>query len=367
MPFESGALSFRWYYMPRRLPDDVVERFAEHALPPLTGDMPEKLAGWVTGRHLMDRDIRPETAYLGSYLRMTLTEAERKVPTSLLKAECAMEEYAVMAADGKAYLNRRERSEIKKQVEERLRPQMPPQLKGYDAVWHPRETLFYSSALSIKSGDLLCARVLNALGIQAIPYTPDLAALQRRTIDVKTWKPSSFSPELADDLMEVHPGHEFLTWLWYASETAAGHVTGGDGQEVQTLIEGPLTFVHEGQGAFETVLRKGEPIHSAEAKTALIGGKQLRQSRLTLARGDDQWACTFSADEFVVRGLSLPKGEDYVDAASRFEDRMEKLMQFQDMLFSLYDRFLTVRDDPPEWRKTKEAMRLWVSERSARM
>ena len=52
------------------------------------------------------------------------------------------------------------------------------------------------------------------------------------------------------------------------------------------MLEGPLTFFREGEGAHEAVLRKGTPLNSREAGTALYCGKKLKRAKLVLAEGD---------------------------------------------------------------------------------
>ena len=116
MGFEGGALSYRAFYLSGKLPDDVVKRFAKYAIPAIETLGNGELNGWVSGRHLLDRKITEENAFLAGYLRLTLVKAEKKIPEALLRAECKIEEFALMAAEGKAFVTRSERSEIKKAV-----------------------------------------------------------------------------------------------------------------------------------------------------------------------------------------------------------------------------------------------------------
>jgi hypothetical protein len=137
------------------MPDDAVERFAEQAAPPLSTLGAGEIHGWVTGRHLLDRQITEDTARHAGYLRMTLMQAERKIPEPLLRAECTMEELAELEASGRERLSARVRSEIRKRVSERLLPDMPPSLKGIATVYHPDSRILYGSALSDKQVDVL--------------------------------------------------------------------------------------------------------------------------------------------------------------------------------------------------------------------
>src|SRR5438874_968595 len=101
MSFENASVSYRMYYVEKALPKDAVERFAKRAAPPLKSIGTEAVHGWVGGRHLLDVPITDENARYGGYLRLVLMKAERKVPMSLLRAECMLEEVAHMRAEGK--------------------------------------------------------------------------------------------------------------------------------------------------------------------------------------------------------------------------------------------------------------------------
>ncbi len=366
MSFESGSISFRIYRLPRKLPDDAVDRFSHHAAVPHDSLKEGESAGWVTGRHLLDRNITEESALYGGFLRLNLRLAEKKVPASLLKAECTMEEMAVMAAEGKPFVDRKQRSEIKKMVQERLLPQMPASLKGIPVVCHPADTLLYAGALSVKQSDLLVTRFVQAVGYQMMPLTPESAAQDCKQSDPRDWMPCSFTDRLPDEAIEPGPGRDFLTWLWFCSEQGDGTVSIGDHQ-VGLLIEGPLTFIHEGGGAHETVLKKGSPSTSTEAGTCLQSGKKLRKARISFVLGEAVWRFSLDADEFTFSSLVLPDPEDGLDAISRFQDRMMTLNQFQEMFYGLYGSFVEKRQSPPSWKPVKDAMKKWVASRKGTM
>ena len=106
MSFESGTVSLRMFTLPRRFEDGVIERFADHSLPPLESLGEDMIIGWVTGHHLFDRTITEDTAYPSGYLRLTLVKAERKIPSSLLKAELKQEELLRLEMKQADYVSR---------------------------------------------------------------------------------------------------------------------------------------------------------------------------------------------------------------------------------------------------------------------
>ena len=109
MSFESGSVATRLFYAVKGLPKDAVERFSRHEAPPLKSLGSQSTQGWVGGRHLLDVPITEENAHYGGYLRLALVKAERKVPTSLLRAECLLEEVAYMQEEGKPFVDRKAR------------------------------------------------------------------------------------------------------------------------------------------------------------------------------------------------------------------------------------------------------------------
>ena len=157
-------------------------------------------------------------------------------------------------------------------------------------------------------------------------------------------------------------GREFLMWLWYCSEKRGGLANIPDVGEIAYLVEGPLTFVMEGKGAHEITLRKGEPMLSAEARTALLSGKKLKKAKVQFVRGEEAWAFTFDADEFIFRSLKLPQTEAF-DRVGKFQERMVLLEIFRQSFFHLFREFVKERNAASDWKETKMAMRKWVAER----
>jgi hypothetical protein len=365
MGFESGAIGLRMFYPRGRLPVDCVDRFAENAAPPISSLGKDEINGWVTSRHLLDRNITEDSAYVAGYLHLVLMKADRKIPEALLRAECRMEELAEMAANNLNFLKRKVKQEIKKSVVDRLLPQMPPTLTGISMVYDSREHLVYATALSEKQLDAFVIAFQRATGIPLEPVTPEVAAIKRKGINPRDLAPVTFAPELAEEFGGEALGRDFLTWLWFYSE-ARGGILNLEHETWGVMLEGPLTFVLEGDGAHVTVLRRGSPLVSSEAKTALMSGKKLKSAKLTLARGDEMWTCTLDADEFVLRGLKLPKGQE-LDAASRFQERMLALATFQNILMAFYDRFLEERAFTDSWQKVRGDIHKWVTERPNRL
>ena len=363
MSFDSGSITFQMFYLPSPMPEDYIERFRAKAAPPISTLGAEPIHGWVTGRHQLDRDITHDTAHIAGYLRMTLMRAERKIPESLLRAECRMEEIARMKAEGRTEIDRRTRSEIRKEVFDRLLPTAQPQIKGMSLVWKPGTKILFCEATSDNQRDALQAAWRETFGFNLVPATPEYSAIYGK-YDILNIAPTSFSPDCDDSACALVIGEEFLTWLWFESEHRGGnvHLSSGD---FGILIQGPLMLSSDGQGAHEVGLRHGAPEISAEAKIALLSGKKLYCATLVLARGKDYWQTRLLANRFVFRGVRLPESES-LDQASRFQERMANVEVFTDAFMDLYKQFLDERTDEHVWQNTQSLIHQWVTDRAGR-
>ena len=360
MAFDSGSVSFRLFYLQHSYDTGLVDAFAKSAAPAITSLNKDPLSGWVTGRHLLDREITEEKCVLGPYLYAMYMRAEKKVPESLLRAHCRLEEDVEMRARETDVLPRAVRAEIKQRVMDSLLPNMPPTLSSIPFVVDFRNDLLIAGAMSDKQIDTLSPAFKETAGTLPILLTPETAAIKRRQVNANDLDPVSFSPDDAlEPPAEATLGMDFFTWLWFAWEKEGGVYHLPDGREFGVMLEGPLTFYREGQGAYEAVLRKGTPINSREAATALFCGKKLRRAKVVIGQGDSVFAATLDAD-FAFRSLKLPKGEQ-LDPVGRFQERMGFVETFWGAWLSLYDRFLDLRTDPKQWPKTLGAMKQWIA------
>jgi len=362
--FDSGSLTFRMYYPTGALPGDAVRRFASDAAPPLNMLGPGGMSGWVTGRHLLDREITEAKARIGGYLWLTLMKAERRIPPALLRAECMLAELARQQRDGGA-INRSARAEIRREVTDRLLPDMPPQLSGISFVLDAAGEWLYATALSSKASETLAAAFKKTTGADILEATPAAIALKRKQKNVRDMDPASFSPEVPDSEAEPSLGQDFLTWLWFVMETRGGSINAPGRGEFGFMIEGPLVFVAEGNGAHQAVLNKGTPLLSAEAKTALLSGKKLCAARLTMARENDKWSVYLDSETFGFRSLKFPKTAP-AGLEGRFMERMSLLETFRDAFLAMFDAFVDERFNTATWRETCREMKKWVAGRQAR-
>jgi len=358
MSFEKGSVALRVFKssVGMTLPEDVVDRLKQQSVPPLDLITNEGFIGWATGRHILDNNITEETVVISGRVRATLVKGEKKIPGALFKAECKQEELALMDARGTTYLKRADKAEIAKSVKDRMLPDMPPTLASIDMV--SNKDGCYATAMSDSQVDLLTSSWNRAIGYSIYPYTPTVAAQLLCNFDTRALEPTSFSSEVADGKVEQDIGTEFLTWLWYFSET-----TDGMNDNFAFALDGPFTFIHEGLGAHEIVVRKGNPGISQEAKAALLAGKKLKKAKLTVAQGNTAWTCSMDAYSWAFGSLKMPKSEESFDPISSFEERMISIGTFVGAIESLFKKFMAIRVSQEQWDNEVAGIRKWVSDR----
>lgn len=364
MPFESGTTALIFCTLSGPMPGDYLERLQRYCAGKLDDVKDEPTVGWVSGRHLLESEISQSTSVFGGHLYANLRKAERKIPAQLLKAICKREELAYMQANDTLVVPRNEKKRIKEDAIERNLMKMPPAISAIPILVDMGQNLMFVGSASLNSFDQVAGEFLKAMEIEPIPVTI-------RELMYKLFKKSeSDLPNVSFNGRpsgEANPGRDFLTWLWYYSETKEGLLNIGQFGTFNLIVEGPLTFSISGDeapGASESTVKKGCPQMSAEAKAALAVGKKLRKAKILLARGDaDKWSFTFDADTFTFSGVSLPETES-MELHSLFEERVLSLNILLAAIEGYFKKFASdiMSDDPAiqkeivHWAKDRESL-----------
>lgn len=358
MPFDRGSFSMTIFKLNEDLPTDALELFNSMAAGKLDEVKDEPQIGWVSGRHLLDRVINDESAYLGGYLYLNLRTAQRKIPSSLLKAETKMEELVYIKATGNPDVPRKVRKEIKESIEEKRLPQMVPSISGIPFILDQNDNTIYLGATSGKQIDLFLSLFNDTLKIAPIQLTAEELMFELKN-DPKNYLGIALSSS-EDDFF---PGRDFLTWLWYYSEEETGEAIDNDYGKFAAIIDGPLNFAADGEGALESVVKKGNPLRSAEARAALKVGKKLKKAKVVFARDNENWSFVFEGDSFTFGSVTLPEGEE-MDYASRFAERINNLHILK-QVFKTYFAIFINELNAEGWNEKFAKIKNWIDKRES--
>lgn len=371
MSFETGTTALMICPLSGELPENFLDGFAKYRAGRLDDVKEEPVIGWVSGRHLLETEISEGTCICGGHLYVNLRKAERKIPSQLLNAICRREELALMQAADKPVLSRKERAQIKEDAIEKNLMKMPPSISAMPLIVDRSNNVLYFGSSSAASFDVMVAEFVRAVGVEPVP------------VSVNEWMEKLFQETEADlpgltftsekgASDEPMPGRDFLTWLWYCSECDPFVCRLDDIGEIAISVLGPLNFAFspakakdpELCGAGESVVKKGNPLSSAEAKAALQVGKKLRKAKIILARNDaEKWTFTFDADTFAFTGLSLPEGEE-MEPNARLEERVAYIHILHRIMEEYFRIFVqSLRGD--QLAVTEKKIRQWAEERDS--
>lgn len=371
MSFESGTTALMICPLSGELPENFLDGFVKNKAGRLDDVKDEAVLGWVSGRHLLETEISEATAICGGHLYLNLRKAERKIPAQLLNAICRREELALMQASDKTFLTRKEKAAIKEEAIEKNLMKMPPTISATPFIIDRVNNVLYFGGSSLSAFDVFIAEFMRALEIEPVPISVNelmIKLFKQTEADVPSL---SFTSERGTE-DEPMPGRDFLTWLWYCSEKDPFICRSKTLGEFTIAVLGPLNFAFspakakdpELCGAGESVVKKGNPLSSAEAKAALRVGKKLRKAKIMLARSDaEKWTFTFDADTFAFTGLSLPEGEEMENNA-----RLEERVNFLHLLHQAIEEYFRLFIDSLQGDKlavTEKKIRQWAEERDS--
>ena len=359
MPFESGTFSVTLFILPQELPEDYIDLLNANRVK----DEPE--IGWASGRCLLDSQIEQSTVLWNNLIYISLRKAERKIPSSMLKAWCQQEEQAWMRANGRTNVPSKQKKQIKEEVIEKNLMSIPPTLSSIPAVIDTANRMLYLGASSSAQIDLFVEYFVKTFHFEPIQINPEYYSESEFGKHADELPVIEFSTR-ADG--ETVPGRDFLTWLWYFSEQETGGMLEiPEVGECTFTIEGPLTFALAGEadGAAENTLKNGHsPLRAAEAKAALSVGKKLKKAKFYLEHEEKVWQGTFDADTFSFGGMKLPEGEE-MEPDDRLEERIEFMNTFRLALVAFFKKFVETLLSS-EWESEEQKIREWVVERDER-
>ena len=160
-------------------------------------------------------------------------------------------------------------------------------------------------------------------------------------------------------------GREFLTWLWYKSEERNGSVHLPDKGDLFVQFQKRL-ILESGDGDYaETISCQGFHADLAEGKAALREGKKVREARLSMGIGSQEWEFTFKADQFQFQSMKLPKtmplSEEDQDLEPRILERISLVEEPVQVMEKLFEHFLVRRLGAAWIEEELPSLRKWMN------
>ena len=252
MSFKSGSVGFHAFDVPSW--PVLMEDFQVNKFPGVGTLGKDPISGFTVGDDLYDTDLSTDRITYAGYPFMSLVKAERKVPTKLLQAECRQEEKALMRAEGRPFIRRQERSEIKSLVMDRLQPTMPPTLSDIPFVYDEGSRLLFASLSGDSKMDAFRLALNQALGTYPRVLDPEGYIDLRGNVDPGQIPPMNITG-LPQDMFSGMFGCEFLTWMMYRQDIECSTC----GSAWQVRMTSLATIVRTGASR----LHRGRTLHSA--------------------------------------------------------------------------------------------------------
>jgi hypothetical protein len=142
---------------------------------------------------------------------------------------------------------------------------------------------------------------------------------------------------------KVFLGREFLTWLWFYTETRQHSVSIPKLGDFKLYVDDKIILTSPSGCAKENSLKGGTPAYAAEAKSALLGGKLVSEARFILQDTERQWQFSVRSEDLSLRQVRLPsiksqETENYLSA------RIELLNELLEIFDHLYEKFVSLKN-----------------------
>ncbi len=186
MGFMSASVGLTRYRIveeeiPQSLWGEVEERLKRNAFRDIDTSAEERSFGWVSFDNMLDSDFDLCPPEMGAYLTFTLRLDTRRVPPAVMKKHVTValnEAMRAMREQGKKFLTKEQKAEIRDQVELRLRARSLPIPACFDVVWDTNRQIVYIASTQSKLTELFEELFTHTFGLHLEPLTPYFSALR---------------------------------------------------------------------------------------------------------------------------------------------------------------------------------------------
>ena len=371
----SASISFTRFRVidpiPSELLTQIPEKLRQFAFRDID-DLPEMQAyGWVCFEDMLDTEWRTAPPQKGNYFTFSLRLDTRRIPPAIIKKQLSLAlkaEKEKMQAQGKKFISRERKKDLKEQVLLRLRQRFLPVPAEFHVVWGPDRNEVWFASTQGKMIDLFMELFITSFGLhleQIEPYSlaegllddVEMGKLDRCEATQFTMTSGNEGQMLSSVL-----GEEFLTWLWFQSDVAPGAFVDKEGHPFSVSMEQRIV-VQGGQGdAKDTATVAGTLSPLTEARFGLGKGKKVTRATIRLEKNDLAFQFTLKAGDFTLGSLKTPKvekPEEGDDPDAMLLERFYLIEVCLGLLENLYATFLRLRLSA-DWSETVQEITAWI-------
>ena len=159
-------------------------------------------------------------------------------------------------------------------------------------------------------------------------------------------------------------GREFLTWLWFQSDSKSGMIPIDESQVVEIWVDNKIVLESEDEDNIEKVICHGDSSEMREARQALKQGKKVSQANFRLYMKDDEWRFTLDDSRLNFRTCKTPKImlDKKEDPEGLFYEKTFLLQEAVRLVEQLLTQFIKIRISPEWTKKELPALQKWIQQ-----
>ena len=371
MGFLASSCSFTRFRIIDPVPDDlwaeIPQLLKNGAFLDIDDTTEDQADGWVSFDDYLDTAWQAGPPQIGAYIAFSLRVDTRRIPAGVLRKHLVLalkREKAENEKNGKKFISRERRKELKELVQISLRRRFLPVPGEFNVIWNTANNEIWFASTQEKMIELFVQRFLDTFKLHIEQLTPPDLAL---SILGKDAEEAVHDADQADDTMDGILGQEFLTWLWFQSDVAPSFFRTDDGHSFLVAMRKRVTVTGfagmDRETTAMTSFYDGAPL--VEARFGLRRGKKVTSALIHLTKDDFGFDVSVKAADFSLNSLKTPK----IDKPDRDDDPdslfLEKVFLIETavtLLDSLYRQFLGLRLDKDKWDKTTGEMMKWMGE-----
>lgn len=161
--------------VPSTLWNEIPDRLRKNSFKDIDEAPEERSFGWVAFEDFLDTAFSRYPVEKGHYLTFTLRLDTRRVPPAVIKKHLAValrDEEAHMREQGRKFVSRERKKELKEQVMLRLRMRFLPIPAEFQVIWNTASSMVYFASTQAKMLDLFDEIFVRTFDLHLIPLTP---------------------------------------------------------------------------------------------------------------------------------------------------------------------------------------------------